>query len=545
MEWPPEQNKQVRRKTAEWAAWYSGDRRALETVNSDYGTVGRADGRNVKTPGLVQRVWRRFWGGTVDDTNGPRIKVHVPLAADIARASADLLFSEPPSVQAVQVNGEPHPYLESLLDEGFWGVLAGAAETCAALGGVYLRVVWVQGALEKDRRVFVTRVDTDCAVPEFQWGTLVNVRFWKVLTSHLDKSIVWRHLELHELNVFGVGEIEHQLWQGTSGDLGQRVPLADHPTTASLVSLIDTAEGRISTRTPGLDVVYIPNVTPNPLWREDPVGQHLGAPDIAGSEDLLDRCDHVLSAWLREVDLGKARLIAPEYMLDFGKPGEGAFFDSDREIWSPLNISNPGGGVAQPRPEMFQPEIRGEEYNRVFQELIQNIVRSAGYSAATFGEDESGAVTATEVNAKTARSRLTRSKKIRHWSTGLQELVEKLIAVALALEWVDENPAELASAEVVIQFPQPQQTPLELANTALALFQAQAASIETRVKLAHPDWEDQEVEEEVDRIKQELSVAAPAVPDSFGADEEIGVDPFGPQPVTVPDEALNLDLPEE
>lgn len=540
MQWPPEGTEDIRLQQSEWSAWYSGSRRELEDVGGKRGSDA-VNGRVGRVYTGVARAWRRFWGATVtDQTTEPKIKIHVPLAADIARASADLLFSEPPAINAISPAGEPHPYLETLLDDKFWGELAGAAETCAALGGVFLRAVAKQGRRPEDRRLFISRVDADCGYPTFEWDALVKVVFSKRLPFYGDRSTYWRHLEKHFLDpVTGDGMIEHQLWAGTANDLGKPATWADHPDTAELLLLNLDENGLINTG-PGLDVVYVPNVTPNPLWRKDPVGSHLGAPDIAGSEDLLDRLDHVMSALMREVDLAKARIIVPEYMLDTGRPGQGQTWDADREVWSALNVPiNPQQPVM--KPELFQPEIRVDQLLKVAQELVENIVRSAGYSAATFGEDEQGAATATEVNAKTARSRLTRSKKIRHWTTGLDELVNKLITMALALGWVADDPMGLAAAEVVIEFPQPQQTPLELAQTALALFQAQSASIETRVRAIHPEWDDTQVEAEVEAIKEELGAGAP-VPEDPTANE----DPFATPPLVpvAPELPVGADAPD-
>jgi hypothetical protein len=51
--------------------------------------------------------------------------------------------------------------------------------------------------------------------------------------------------------------------------------------------------------------------------------------------------------------------------------------------------------------------------------------------------------------------------------------------------------------------------PLELAQTALALNTAMAASIETRVRIVNPDWSEAEVDAEVIRIQNEGDAAKP------------------------------------
>lgn len=540
MEWPPKELDPIRAKYAEWGAWYSGDRAQLEAVGQNYGTDS-----GVGVVGWATRVWRRFWGRRPTDTEQAQIKVHVPLAGDIARASADLLFSEPPAIVAdkpeldtpgydelLAVSDATTEHLQKYLDDGLITTFAGAAETCAALGGVYLRATWDMAR----QRVFATRVDADCAVPEFEWGRLVKVTFWRELPTKDGKL---RHLEIHEtadvnapedpeqprqgdIEIHGV--IRHQLWLGTDSDLGRQIPLTDHPSTAKLVPLLTDGD-TIDTMTPGLDVVYIPNVTPNPLWRSNPIGANLGAPDISGCEDHLDRLDHTRSSLLEELDLSKARIMVPEEWLKTNAPGQGQTFDTSRQVFTAIKTPATEGF----KPEMFQPDIRVDAHLRVEQQLVEDIVRSAGYSAMTFGEDEDNVITATEVNAKTARSRLTRSKKIRHWRPALIALVQKMLAVdvelgrqlrasnSAAVGWAPEG---VDPSLVTVIFPEAQQTPIDLANTVALWASAQAASTWIRVKTIHPDWDDDQIGEEVDRIHADLAMESPVLPSLDQRDQQ-------------------------
>lgn len=511
-DWQPPRH--IARHFAEWSAFYSGSRSALEAAGADTGAQVVNTSRTGFT-GAVARVWRRFWGAPVTDaTTEPKIKVHVPLAGDIARASADLLFAEPPVFAA----GEPGPdddakpavaattaALDRYIDGGLISTLAGAAETCAALGGVFLRAT----IDATERRVFASRVDADQALPVFRWERLLSVAFVGVVAR--DKRSVWRHIETHELDTTGIGIVRHQLYQGTETELGRLVPVTDRPELADIAALLTDGD-TISTGTPGLDVIYIPNVTPNALWRDDPAGAKLGAPDIQGSEDLLDRLDHAYSSLLRELDLAKARIVVPEYMLVGQGPGKGRTWDGDREVWSPLNVP-PTAAVT---PELFQPSIRVDDHLRIMQQLTEDILRRAGYSASTFGEDEDGTMTATEVNSKAARTRLTRGKKIRHWSAGLLRLLRKMVAMEVALGYAPDADPDL----VTVSWPQPQQAPLELAQMVQAWTTAQAASTEIKVRTLHPDWGDEAVAAEVERIHSELGIGALADPLTLGRPED-------------------------
>ena len=67
-------------------------------------------------------------------------------------------------------------------------------------------------------------VHADAAVPEFRWGILTAVTFWRVVSE--DNSQVVRHLERHE-----PGVIFHGLYRGSKDKLGVKVDMADDAST--------------------------------------------------------------------------------------------------------------------------------------------------------------------------------------------------------------------------------------------------------------------------------------------------------------------------
>jgi len=530
-DWPPKEWVPIRAALDEWDAWLCGDRARLEKAGQAHGGSGySSDGATEKRfgNGPVGRLFRRFWGKPSDKTE-PKIKVHVPLAADIALASADLLFAEPPTIAASTPDKPENPgaeyalavaaadattaRLESYLNAGLLTVLSAAAEVGAGLGGVFLRVTWDAAK----QRVFTVGVDADAALPEFQWGELQRVTFFRQLSSPGDRAVL-RHLEIHEQvdrnapvtpedertgPAEMIGVIRHQLWRGTVTDIGQQVPLTEAPSLAGLLPLLEDGD-TISTRTPGLAVEYIPNRTPNTLWRNNPCGKDLGAPDIAGCEDFLDRLDATYSSLLEELELAKARITVPEQWLTTHAAGLGQSFNTDRRVFTALAIAPTSSDA---KVDMFQPAIRVDEHLRVAQELTEVIIRRAGYSASTFGEDESGAATATEVNSKNSRSRGTRNKKIRTWQPAIVRHLQKMLAVDVVMGWAD---SKVDPSLVEVTFPQPAQTPLELAQTVEVWDRAQAVSLWLKVSTIHPDWDDSQIDQEIERIRQDGALPDPA-----------------------------------
>lgn len=495
--WPPKALQPITPKLAEWDAWYSGDPGKLDTAYRGQ-TRPVSFHRSQYRGGVVGWAARWFWGAP-EAPERDRIRLHVPIAADICQASSDLLFADPPTVTAD--TEQANERVQSYLDDGMGDELAHTAEIVAALGGGYLRVSWDQDLLS---HAFTTHVDADAAFPEFRWGRLSAVTFW---WKWSEGGIVFRQLERHETQG-GIGVVEHALYQGTGEDLGVRVPLTEHPRTAALAEVVND-ESQVSTSSPGLAVHYVPNLMPNRLWRSDPLGVNLGRSDLDGIEPLMDALDRTYSSWMRDIELGKGRLIVPDYMLEVNGPGKGVSFDMDREVFTPLAAAPSADG--QFNIQVAQFAIRVQEHKDTAQQLVEDILRSAGYSTQTFGESETGAATATETRSRDRRSALMRDRKIRAWKPAITRHVEKLLAVDRAILGGPEPGA------VTVKFGEStQETPMELAGTAEALSRAGAASTRTLVQLVHPDWDDAVVDEEAQRILIETGAGPLTDPGGFG-----------------------------
>lgn len=493
--WPPKRLEPVTPVLARWSAWWTGDPAALTSV---YRVGSTLAARPSQLRGGVVGALARFWWGRPPTTGGQQRNdlTHVPLAADIARTSADLLFSEPPTIRVSDAGTQGH--VDDTLADPLFATLTGAAEAGAALGGVYVRVTWDATVAD---HAFPTVVAADEAVPEFAWGRLRAVTFWHVVER--DGTVVWRHLERHELGLDGVGLIQHGLYEGTETQLGRPIPLVEKPATAPLATAVD-ADGYVTAgRTPGLAVVYVPNTdaATAKAWRHVPAAGGLGAADIDGVEPLLDNLDEIHAAWMRDIRLAKARLVVARYMLDDNGPGAGASMDLDREVFAPLKMAAGEDGDSPITPVQFK--IRFEEHRATAQEWSDRIVQSAGYSVQTFGEQgETSQTTATEVMARESRSLKTRGRKLRLWRPALTELVEKLLTVDAAVFGKRHDATDLK-----VTFPDGiWETPLQAAQTASALRTAEAASTETLVGLVHPDWDDDRIKAEAAAILRERGV---------------------------------------
>lgn len=473
--WPPPQLAPLHREMRIDDAWYSGDHERLAAVYRDQ--PHREDGR------------RRLWGRHRDQRPGRRDgRMHIPLAGDIATTSADLLFTEPPVFTVEDTATQDR--LNELVEAGLAKTLLEAAEVASALGGVYLRVTWDASLAP---RPLLTTVHADAAVPDFRWGVLTGVTFWHELAS--DTATVWRHLERHE-----PGLVLHGLYQGTPDRLGTRVPLTEHPEVAALAASLGPQGDIVETGIPALTAAYVPNVGPNRKHRGSPLGR---SDFSAPLYDLMDALDESWTSWMRDIRLGRARLIVPDgYLRDHG-PGRGASFDADREIWQSLNIPPTETGAAGITLSQFA--IRVEEHARTTDAIVQQAVRSAGYSVQSFGLGDSAAVTATEINARERRSMTTRKKKARYWLPALPDMLHVLLMLDRRLF----TPA-LVPARPRVEFGTAvSEEPSSVAQTLVLLSQAEAISTDTKVRRLHPEWDETAVREEVDRILAESGAAVP------------------------------------
>ncbi|WP_029394074.1 phage portal protein [Streptomyces sp. TOR3209] len=489
MAWPPPYIGPALDAMHTWDTWWSGDPDRLETL---YGgsTSGGLDPKRLAATmsgGIRGRI-ARWWWGTPTAPGERRTKLHVPIAGDLCGGSADLLFSEPPRFTVDDQTTQAR--LDVLADDGMLATLQTAAEIGAALGGIYLRPVYDKDVAD---RAWITAEHADRALPEFTWGRLSAVTFWRVVRE--EDGQVWRWLQRHE-----PGRILHGLYQGTKEKLGRPVPLEDSEETAGFATVV-TDEGAVETGYAGLDVVYIPNQSSR-RWRCHQKLKDWGRSDLDGVEPLMDALDETYSSWMRDIRLGKGRIVVPETYLESNGPGRGASWNPDQEAFAGVNVLRAGEGFAL---TVAQFAIRVQEHRDTAEDLVNQILRSAGYSGQTFGIGGDVAVTATEVTARERRSMTTRGKKVLRWRPALAHLVEALLAVdQYAFGGGIEPQRPTVEFEDSVQ-----EDALSLANTADVLRRAQAASTDTLVRMAHPEWDDDQVAAEVDRIRQEQGMAVP------------------------------------
>ncbi|QJT04364.1 phage portal protein [Streptomyces asoensis] len=485
--WPPI-HPAIRSDMDDWSAWFSANPDRLAYRYRNRGTRSYATGQAGQLQnrpsqyrgGLVGTVARWFWGQPTP-LGEQRANLHMPLARDIARTSSDLLYSEPPALKAKAKATQKR--LEDLMDLGMKRTLIASGETTAALGGSYLRIVWDE---DVQPGPWISLVHADGAAPEFAHGDKLRaVTFWTVIACEGQRVV--RHLERHE-----PGIILHGVYDGTEDNLGKPRDLTEFAATKHFLPYRELPIGK------RLAVSYLPNTMFAPDWRDIPGGAGLGTSDYQGAETFLSAIDETYTSWMRDIRLAKSRIIVPAQFLSVTGPGMGGVWD-DREAFSLLNVPpNSEQGIT-----LNQFAIRHEEHRATVEDLVGKVIRNAGYSGNTFGDDSSGsAVTATEIKARTARSMSTRARKSELAATAIADIVEVLLMLEASAMFPGVTAVDVERPDVVFQ-DSVQDDIKTLAETANALRQAEAASTEALVELVHPDWDEKDQKAEVDRILKE------------------------------------------
>lgn len=502
--WPPPHWSAVNRSLILWSAWFSGEPDELSYAYQGLGGNSRSStaffsnsgeyaiGSHFRAPTSTATATndRYFWGQLTPAAE-KRAKIHVPIAGDIASMSADLLFAKKPRLEAPDGEKVTQAWLDGRDDDELHATLLEAAEVCAGLSGVYLRTVWDKQLRDEP---WLDIVHPDCAVPVFRHNQLASVTFWRVLEDSSDGVV--RHLEQHDLiaNV-----IQHAVYVGDRQTIGSRDSLGNYEALAPLlvtgdtITLPDLPKGAAT-------VTYIPNMRPNRKRSWGSSAAPLGRSDYQGVEGLMDALDETYSSWMRDIRLAKSRLLVPPSYLQSRGPGQPAIADVDREVFIPMNMLTGASDKALIEANQFA--IRFAEHQASVKQFVEASVQGAGYSPSTFGENPTGGgtVTATEIEDRQRRTLLTRSKKLHYWRPGCQDALFSLMAVEQSV-FGRRNLVPLRPDVVFPDAVLP--SPSELAQTALALSSAQAASKQTLVQMVHPEWTQQQVDEEVDRIRDE------------------------------------------
>ncbi len=418
---------------------------------------------------LVQNNPR--WHGPAEDIFTP-----VPVAYEMARLSASLLFSEKIKKTSEGFQDE----LDELYDFArLDSLFQSSGEYVAVEGRAALKVVWDQ------------EVQPDYPILAFVHGDQV---LWDIRHGHYvmggavvterggekPGEAVYRLIEEH-----GKGYVSRALYKGSGTRLGSSVPLGT----------LDEFDGLKEEESTGLSV---PTLIP---WENVPGGRSDLYP-VMGLLDTLDEAESLL--------LDKGRKSVPVVF------GDRTLADEQGRVQRTGIILTGGGALAAEmgeegkgsRIETVQPGLQSSDHIAWIMHVLERITEGAGYSPATWGRDAAGgqADSGKALKLRQSRTLINRAGKERMC---LQSIAQ---ALSIALAWRDNpngNDTKIHDylPEIVLGDGLPSDS-LEDATEIQTLKSAEAISTEQMVTRLHPDWTDEQIKAEVGAIEGASQKAA-------------------------------------
>lgn len=448
--------------------------------------------------GVVGKAARFALGKPQPRNSSATVKQHDTLPFDLSVLSADVLVGTPPKFTIHpedQKNAQAAEAVEALTGtDTFAASLHQAFRKCAGLGWMYARIRWDEHRLHP----WIEWVDPDQGMPIFTDGELSGVIFWSIFER---ENKVYRLLERHTS-----GRVEYELYDGKQDTLGHPVPVTEIKETEHLANILDENSG-FDTGTQLLTAQMLVNVDQAPYWRRDPVLRHLGMSDVAKGGDVWSALDQAWTDLAHEVDSARARLVIPQEWLDHKGAGNGMSFDWFRDVYSkPPSLD----ADATPTMERVQFEMRVQQYLEDIQALKAKALSAVGWSAITFGADAqaTGDMTATEIRARSTRTINTHRAKARQARAMLGQLLTVWQHIDADLNGGEKltRPVDVSMADIVTD------TEKDKAEK-IGIYRAHGvASLEYSVRELHPEWGEEQVQAEVQAIREEQRMGEPYDP---------------------------------
>ena len=210
----------------------------------------------------------------------------------------------------------------------------------------------------------------------------------------------------------------------------------------------------------------------------------------------------LFSAWMVDVQIARGRIHVPSgYVKELGDKSR---FNIDTMMYEELDIDP----TAMTKPiEATQFEIRSEQFEKTCLNLLDRIITSAGYSPQSFGLNIAGrAESGTALNVRERKSFSTTNKKQSYWEDSLKELIQSMCMIKQAYL----GGTFKCDLSINIAFVDSISNNLpEVSNSVKTLSDAKAISTDTKVRMVHPEWTEEQVEMEVERIMNDDSMGMP------------------------------------
>jgi hypothetical protein len=418
-----------------------------------------------------------------------------PLAPKISDAFASLLFGRRPDVKPA-ATGDTKRLDEVVEENGFPANLQRAVRTSSSEGEVWWRI---RADPELADAPLVEWYSRTAVYPLWVGPRLAAVAFISRYDTEGDdgrpNATVFRHFEIHER-----GEAQNILYEGSKGTLGKQVGLDRFSETADLDEVWEH-------NLPAMLAGRIPNT--------EGVDSTLGVSDYYRIKDLLHDVNEALTIGAENARLTlKQRMIAPASAFD----AEGNLRDVD--VWAAESLDNEDlsdeqrGAPFRVLEYTFEAE-RLLNWRRGLAEdafgRIGIVPQFVGAGNAAEGLAQSGTALRVRLIPTTAAG----EERGQFWDDkrgglpGILTVMQMVDALprdegGFGVSWGDaETPPSVERGSTL---PEDEN---EVVDRNAAAVQGQIRSRRVAVEEQHPDWSDDEVDEELERIRRDVADSQP------------------------------------
>ena len=438
-----------------------------------------------------------------DDNRVVEEFVAFPSPEIAARTLATFLFGEDARIRCAEASDELVQIIE---DNHLHALNQEAAVTCCVDGEIFYKLDWDEDVAET---AIISAVPSRMAFPRWRFRRLVEVAFVTRLdkgsVEFAQKDKVFRHVEIRER-----GRITHRLFAGSDEKLGDEIDLERATDLEGLESEVVTE----------LDDVLVRHV---PLWRTSASPQ--GISIYRGKQGLISALHALYTQDQHDAEMSKRRVaIANSYLRrdSKGRP----VFDRNLDLFE-LSDEAAGAIGGDNKPihsiEFNDNTVQGQ---RIAQRLDEFLLacgiapQSAGRSVAGAAESGTARKLAQSLTLQTVAT------AGRYFKPALRDVVD--LALEIGARKLGRTVPAASERAVSVEMADGLATDeRELSLILQSLTFAKAASTETKVRILHPDWEDDAVEAEVEKINIQEGLV---IPDVMAALDEDGnlVDPNEP-----------------
>lgn len=400
----------------------------------------------------------------------------VPLAAEMARLSSQLLFSAEPKF----VNEDHEKITERIVEANDPGeFLLESGEQIAVQGYGGLRVIRDEAVADVP---LVTHVPANRTIFRVRHGRFVTGGY-VVIERRPDpfRDEVYRLIEDHK-----PGKIERALYKGNRTSLGSTIPHAKWLEEFS--GLPENTDTRLNAPT-----LY--------RWNNVPGGWS----DLARLDSLFDRLNEAES-----IGVDKLRMSVPIAVVDRKISDRQGKTNLRGVILTGGSSSVAGEGVAK-TVEMIQRTLEAESHKLYVGHLRDSILMYGGYSLSSWGLDDGGSADSGKaLRLRQQRTLLTKAGKERSARAAITA------AFAAAAAW-SENASDPKPYRPDLQFGDGlPKDPVEDSQVIAVKRGAEVASLEQSIRELHPEWSQSDIDAELERLEKEEKAKAPPASLAFG-----------------------------